>query len=115
MDELNLLKYILNSIKHPVVFVDNDHVIRYINKPAEKHYSGKWGEIRGKSIFHCHNEQSSETIRNVYSEMLDGLEEKMITDSEKHRVYMRAVRDDQGELLGYIERYEPPSNRKINR
>lgn len=112
MDELSLLKYILNSIKHPVVFVDNDHVIRYINQPAEKHYSGKWGEIRGKSIFHCHNEQSSETIRNVYNEMLDGLEEKMITDSEKHRVYMRAVRDGRGELLGYIERYEPPATGK---
>ncbi len=32
----------------------------------------------------------------------------MITDDEKHRIYMRAVRNEQGELLGYYERYEPP-------
>jgi hypothetical protein len=39
----------------------------------------------------------------------DGLEEQLITDDEEHRIFMRAVRDPQGRVLGYYERYEPPS------
>jgi hypothetical protein len=38
----------------------------------------------------------------------EGLEERLITDNEKWRIYMRAVRDVDGEVLGYYERYEPP-------
>jgi DUF438 domain-containing protein len=112
MDEPDLLKYILDSIKYPVVYVDNEHIIRYINRPAELHYSKKWGDITGKSIFHCHNERSSGIIREVYREMINGVDERMITDNERHRVYMRAVRDEEGGLLGYIERYEPPVKSK---
>ncbi len=39
---------------------------------------------------------------------LTGEDERMITDNEKYRIYMRAVRDEQGELIGYYERDEPP-------
>jgi DUF438 domain-containing protein len=110
MDEVSLFKCLLDSIKSPVVYVDNDHIIRYINRPAEMHYSKKWGDIIGKSIFHCHNDRSSGIIREIYHEMLNGLDEKIVTDNEKQRIYMRAVRKNNGELLGYIERYEPPAN-----
>jgi hypothetical protein len=41
--------------------------------------------------------------------MRAGLAERLITDNEKHRIYMRAVRDGSGRLLGYYERYEPPA------
>jgi hypothetical protein len=34
---------------------------------------------------------------------------RLITDSPKHRIYMRAVRDADGKLIGYYERYEPPA------
>jgi hypothetical protein len=37
-----------------------------------------------------------------------GEEERLITDNEKHRIYMRAVRDADGKGLGYYERYAPP-------
>ena len=39
-------------------------------------------------------------------------EEQLIADHEKHRIYMRAVRDEEGRVLGYYERYEPPEGRK---
>ena len=38
----------------------------------------------------------------------EGLDERLITDNEKHRIYMRAVRDGDGNVIGYYERYEPP-------
>ncbi len=38
--------------------------------------------------------------------MQAGEEERLITDNEKHRIYMRAVRGADGQVLGYYERYE---------
>jgi DUF438 domain-containing protein len=110
MNENEIMKCILDSWNKPVVFVDTDHVIVYMNEPARKNYA-KWGDVIGKSIFHCHNEQSCRTIREVFMELEKGAEEVMITNSEKHRVYMRSVRDKNGKLLGYFERYEPPSGK----
>jgi hypothetical protein len=45
---------------------------------------------------------------DIFAEMQCGLEERLITDSPKYRIYMRAVRDKEGNVLGYYERYEPP-------
>jgi hypothetical protein len=39
--------------------------------------------------------------------ILDSLKDP--TDNEKHRIYMRAVRGADGQVLGYYERYELPA------
>ena len=38
MEEIEILKGILNSYPYPIVFVDNDYIIRYMNRNAEYHY-----------------------------------------------------------------------------
>jgi nitrogen-specific signal transduction histidine kinase len=43
MEKETLYELILNSWNNPIVFVDTDHIIRYLNEPAKKHFS-KWGE-----------------------------------------------------------------------
>jgi hypothetical protein len=101
---------ILDSFKDPFVFVDLDHVIRYMNKAALRHYD-EGAALIGCSIFDCHNEQSGKTIHEVFDALHKGEEERLITDDEKHRIFMRAVRDANGHLVGYYERYEPPVNR----
>jgi DUF438 domain-containing protein len=104
-----LLGSLLDSMKHPVLFVDTDHIIRYMNRTAVVHYAKDGGEkLIGTSVLDCHNEQSRAMIHEIFAAMREGLEERMITDNEKHRIYMRAVRDGDGKLLGYFERYEPP-------
>ncbi len=103
--EAKLLEHLLDSLKDPYVFVDTDHVVRYMNREALTRHGEK---LIGTSIFGCHNEQSNKVIREIFAMMQDGLEEEMITDNPKHRIYMRAVRDGDGVLLGYYERYEPP-------
>jgi DUF438 domain-containing protein len=107
MDKEKILSLILDSWNKPVVFVDTNHIIRYMNLPAKKHYS-KWGDAIGKSIFDCHNENSCKIIKDVFVKLQDGSEEVLFTDNEKHRVYMRSVRGENGELIGYYERYDPP-------
>ena len=107
MIDERFLRDLLDSFKNPVLFVDTGHVIRYMNRAAVAHYDE--GEaLIGRSVLVCHNEASRKTIHEVLEALQAGETERLITDDEKHRIYMRAVRDGQGRLLGYYERYEPP-------
>lgn len=108
MIDTTLMAHILDSLKGPLMFVDTDHVIRYMNKAAIAHYTD--GErLLGQSVLDCHNAQSRQMMHEIFAAMReDGLEERLITDGETQRIYMRAVRDEAGVLLGYYERYEPP-------
>lgn len=109
MTEEELYSAFLDSLNQPFVFVDTEHVIRYMNKPAVERYKGRPAEV-GRSIFDCHNENSNRIIREVFEALKQGEDERIITDSEEYRIYMRAVRDKDGNLIGYYERYEPPRN-----
>lgn len=107
MIEEKTMANLLDSMKNPIAFTDTEHIIRYLNKAAINHYEqGK--ELLGTSLLDCHNEESTKMILEIFKEMQNGLEEKMITDDENYRIYMRAVRDENGNLIGYYERYEPP-------
>jgi DUF438 domain-containing protein len=105
-DEPTVLSALLDSLRDPVVFVDTTHTVRYINKAAERHYE-EGRTLLGRSIMACHNAASNAVIREVFAALQAGEDERLITDSPKHRIYMRAVRDADGALMGYYERYEP--------
>ena len=108
MLDLAFANAILDSLKNPVLVADTDHIIIYMNKAAISHY--KEGEsLLGQSVLDCHNEQSRETMLEILEAMQDGEEERLITDTKEHRIFMRAVRGPEGQLLGYYERYEPPT------
>jgi DUF438 domain-containing protein len=109
MTSVALMAAFLDSLKDPFVFVDAEHVIRYMNKAARDRYKGRPAEI-GRSIFDCHNEHSNKIILDVFDRLRQGTEEEIITDNEDCRVFMRAVRDRAGNLVGYYERSEPPGN-----
>jgi nitrogen-specific signal transduction histidine kinase len=107
MNQADLMAAILDSMKNPVLFADTGHVTRYMNKAAERHYE-QGRALVGRSLLECHNAESQRMMKEILAEMEGGLEERLITDNEKSRIYMRAVRDAGGKLLGYYERYEPP-------
>ncbi len=94
----------------PFLFADRNHTIQYMNESAIRHYED--GEqLLGRSLLDCHNEESCRIIVETLDAMDAGEDERLITDNEKHRIYMRAVRDESGAVLGYYERYEPPQGR----
>jgi nitrogen-specific signal transduction histidine kinase len=107
MLDATLLTTLLESLKNPFVFVDTSHIIRYMNKAAVAHYK-EGADLLGRSILDCHNADSQRQILEICAAFQRGEEERLITDNEKHRIFMRAVRDPAGRLLGYYERYEPP-------
>lgn len=116
MHDPELLSTLMDSLKDPYVFADMNHIIRYMNKTAIIRYKRRGGEsLIGRSLLDCHNGKSRTAIKEVLTRLQDGEEEVMTADTAKHRLYMRAVRDDNGSLLGYYERYEPPVKEKASK
>jgi len=107
MPDDTLLAAIVQSLKDLLLFADTDHTVRCVNRAAVAHYS-EGASLLGTSLLDCHNAQSQQVIIDTLADMQAGLEERLITDNEKYRIYMRVVRDEQGQVLGYYERYEPP-------
>ena len=105
--ESRILSAILDSIDAPVLFADTEHVVRYMNRAAVSYYEE--GEtLIGRPLLDCHNERSRAVILETLEALRAGEDERLITDNSKHRIYMRAVRDEDGEVVGYYERYAPP-------
>ncbi len=102
-----LMAALLDSLKAPVLFADTEHKVRYLNRAAIDYYD-RGAALLGTDLLECHNAESQVMMKEILQAMQQGAEERMITDNEKHRIYMRAVRDPGGRLLGYYERYEPP-------
>ena len=109
MIDASLMAAILDSLKAPLLFADTQHVTRYMNKAAIAYYE-EGTSLIGRSLMDCHNEQSQKMMVDILEAMHNGEDERLITDNEKHRIFMRAVRDPQGRVLGYYERYEPPAS-----
>lgn len=104
--------FILDSIDNPIVFVDNDHIIRYLNKAAKVRYYEKRGyaDLIGKSLFDCHNPASTESIKRIHGRLLTGETAVFLKENqEQERITVVGVRSDTGELIGYYERFEKSS------
>ena len=112
MLDAGFMSALLDSLKDPVLVADTEHTIFYMNRAAIVHYE-EGESLLGRSLLECHNERSCRMIVEILAAMQqEGLEEQLITDDEEHRIFMRAVRDPGGRLLGYYERYEPPCLRQ---
>ena len=99
---------ILDKISHPIVFVDNNHVIQYLNKPAQKRYYEKLGysDLIGKSLFDCHNAESRDKILQIHQQLTERENEICIGVFKGEKITVVGVRDSEGELIGYFERFE---------
>ncbi|MBI9086862.1 MAG: PAS domain-containing protein [Desulfobacterales bacterium] len=100
---------ILDSIPHRLVFVDSTHVIRYLNRAAKAWFYTKRGfsELVGQSLFACHKPESRDTILALYERLRQGEEAVFVkVTPEKEKASMIAVRDPDGNLIGYWERFE---------
>lgn len=107
---MNLLPFfwsILDEDKSPIVICDLSHTIIYMNPSACQRYKGK---IVGKSLLNCHNAKSREMIEKVIAWFEESYDNNRIytyrNDEENKDVYMIALRDESGELIGYYEKHE---------
>lgn len=102
-------KSVLDRDRAPVVICDLTHTIIYMNPAAVERYK-KHGDLLGKSLLDCHNARSNELIdRAVEWFSADPSHNMLYTfrnDKENKDVYMIALRDEGGKLIGYYEKHE---------
>lgn len=111
MNLLPFLKAVLDEDKAPVVICDLEHTIVYMNPVACQRYEKQGGaELLGKSLLDCHNAKSNEMINRVLDWFRESPDNNRIftfrNEKENKDVYMVALRDDSGRLIGYYEKHE---------
>lgn len=105
-----VLASILDAYAYEVVFVDRNHIVRYMNKTAKQRY-GDRVKI-GNSLFNCHNENSKAKIEEFLKRADAGEEEmfELYNGKTGEREFFVPVRDDDNNVIGYFERHEMPWN-----
>ena len=102
-----LFKSVLEQDTAPVVVCDLDDIIVYMNPSAIKSYHK---DLTGSNLMDCHNAKSNEMIQKVIAWFRESKDNNIIytyhNKKENKDVYMVALRDDDGALIGYYEKHE---------
>ncbi len=102
-----LFKSILEQDLAPIVVCDMTDTIVYMNPSAKAHYHK---DLTGGSIKACHPPKANEMIEKVLAWFRASRENNIIytyrNDEENKDVYMVALRDEDGTLIGYYEKHE---------
>lgn len=110
MDMEKLLSSFANSIPDPVVITGLDHTVLFVNRAGVELFKEDESLV-GKSVFDCHNQDSRQKMEAVLERLKSGEDEVQITtrqgeDPENRQyTFMRAIKNDDGELIAYYERY----------
>ena len=103
---MEILYNILDAYAYEIVFVDRNHIVRYMNKTAKQRY-GSRVQV-GNSLFNCHNENSKKRIEE-FLERADAGEEEMfevLNGKTGEREFFVPVKDASKKVIGYFERHE---------
>ena len=111
MDLSPYFKSVVDQDRCPVVLCDLSHVIVYMNPAAGERYAKRGGmALVGQSLLNCHNPKSNEMIERVVAWFQADETHNLIytfrNDKENKDVYMVALRDESGALIGYYEKHE---------
>ena len=106
--EINALyKSVLDIDRAQVVICDLEHTVVYMNKSAVSIY-GK--NLTGSNLMNCHNSESKKRIEQVVDWFKVSPENNIIYTFRNEKlnkdVYMVALRDAEGGLIGYYEKHE---------
>lgn len=111
---MNLSPYfqsIIDQDTSAVVICSLTHEIIYMNPAAVSRYSRSGGaSLIGKSLLSCHNQSSCAMIEKVLAWFQESVSHNIIytfhNEKENKDVYMVALRDSSGVLIGYYEKHE---------
>lgn len=106
-----MFKSVIDQDRASVVLCNLNHTILYMNKMAIERYGKRGGAaLIGRSLMDCHNDHSREMIRKIVAWFDESEDHNMIytfhNEKENKDVYMVALRDDNGQLIGYYEKHE---------
>ncbi len=104
-------KSIVDQDRCSVVICNTEHKIIYMNTAAVKKYSKYGGAaLVGKSLLDCHNGESVSKIRDITAWFEKSKDNNIVfiyhNAKENRDVYMVALRNTDGALIGYYEKHE---------
>lgn len=103
----NLFKSILEQDRATIVVCDMESTVVYMNPSAIARYKV---DLTGKSIKRCHPAAANEKIERVLAWFAESRDNNIVytfrNDEENKDVYMVALRDECGNLIGYYEKHE---------
>ena len=108
-DMLPYFASILEQDPAPVVICNMSNDIIYMNPAAIENYSDDGGEILiGRCILDCHPPAAAKGITRVVEWFAKSKENNLVhtMHSDRRDVYMIALRDTDGNLIGYYEKHE---------
>ncbi len=111
MDLSKFFKSVIDQDRSAVVICNLSHEIIYMNPAAVSRYSKSGGaKLLGKSLLNCHTPKANEMIKKVIAWFGESAEHNIIytfrNEEENKDVYMVALRDENGALIGYYEKHE---------
>lgn len=110
MDFSVFFRSIVENDPARVIVCDLEHRIIYMNPAAARFYENKGRHLLGSSLLDCHNSDSNEKIKAVVEWFGKSPENNRIftfhNPKENKDVYMIALRDENGTLIGYYEKHE---------
>ncbi|MCM1496826.1 MAG: PAS domain-containing protein [Bacteroides sp.] len=94
-----------------VVICNLEHEVLYMNPAAKARYAKQGGAaLIGSNLLHCHSARSQEKIQKVLAWFQEGTDHNRVftfhNEKENKDVYMIALRDETGRLIGYYEKHE---------
>ena len=111
MELTPFFRSVLEQDRAPVVLCDLHHTIVYMNPAAQAHYEKYGGAaLLGKSLMRCHPPKAREIIEKELLWFSQSKEHNIVyefrNDEENKDVYTVALRDEDGQLIGYYEKHE---------
>lgn len=108
---LAFFESLLEQDTAPVVICDLSHTIRYMNPEAIAHYARFGGAaLLGRSVLDCHNPHSRAAIAGILAWFSEDAAHNRVHTAflagENTDLYVIALRDKAGKLIGYYEKHE---------
>lgn len=102
-----LLKSVHDADSAPIVICDLSSTVVYMNPAAIARYHA---DLTGKSVLDCHSPAARARIAQVLAFFAASVDHNRVytfrNDQENKDVYMVALRDENGTLIGYYEKHE---------
>ena len=110
MELTPFFRSVLEQDDAPVVLCDLAHTILYMNPSAVLHYQRQGGAaLVGKNLLACHSPAANRKIAEVLAYFASSPEHNKVytfrNTEENKDVYMIALRDENGTLIGYYEKH----------
>lgn len=104
-------KSVVDQDRAAIMLCDLRHTIVYMNPAAVARYANRGGAaLVGRSLLDCHNAASNAIIEKVVAWFAADKSHDLVytyrNEKENKDVYMVALRDDAGALIGYYEKHE---------